>query len=102
MEARSYRDMVITMTSTLFALFCVLQALDVYTTDRALRQGGRELNPLLAKLFEVVGDHLPVLIASKLLITAAVWYYIADPVWLGGLCIFYGLVVFNNFNQIKS
>ncbi len=40
------------MNTGLLILFCVLQAADVYTTLTVLKQGGRELNPLLAKLFE--------------------------------------------------
>ena len=39
------------MNTGLLILFCVLQAADVYTTLTVLKQGGRELNPVLAKLF---------------------------------------------------
>ena len=33
-------------------VFVLLNAADIYTTHTVLKQGGRELNPILAKLFE--------------------------------------------------
>jgi hypothetical protein len=39
------------MNTALLILFCVLQAADAYTTLTVLKQGGRELNPVMAKLF---------------------------------------------------
>ncbi len=39
------------MNTGLLILYVLLQAADVYTTLTVLKQGGRELNPVLAKLF---------------------------------------------------
>jgi hypothetical protein len=39
------------MNTGLLILYVLLQAADVYTTLTVLKQGGRELNPVMAKLF---------------------------------------------------
>lgn len=44
-----------------------LQVADVVTTLRVLDKGGRELNPLLAKLFAKYGP-VPVLLTTKIIL----------------------------------
>jgi len=56
------------MNTGLLILFCVLQAADVYTTLTVLKQGGRELNPVMAKLFTRF-DPLTAMVSVKLVAT---------------------------------
>lgn len=91
-----------------FALLTVLQALDVYTTNRALAIGARELNPVLAWLFARAGV-LPVLITMKLVLLAlvgAVWRWCPEPrltiASLIAACAAYTLVAVHNFQQLET
>lgn len=86
---------------TIFLLiFAVLQALDVWTTVKALKMGCREANPVLAKLFEKAKP-IVVLVPVKLLAMWAVWW--ADTYWLTVLsCAVYLYVVGQNLNVIKK
>lgn len=86
---------------TLFLLiFVVLQALDIWTTLTALKRGYREMNPILARLFEVV-DPFAALVAVKLVGIWALWW--ADMYWLTGLmCAMYVWVINNNLDVIQS
>jgi len=65
------------MNTGLLILFCLLQAADVYTTLTVLKQGGRELNPVLAKLFTRF-DPLAVMVGIKLV---GVWALFASTRW---------------------
>ena len=86
------------MNTGLLILYVLLQAADVYTTLTVLKQGGRELNPVLAKLFAKF-DPLAVMVGIKLVGVWALWY-----VNLWGLtaimCAAYMWVVFNNLDEI--
>lgn len=88
----------------LLALFAILQIADGYTTHRILQQGGSELNPIMAMLFEEFG-HLPVLVLLKAGLVGLSYFYI-DP-WqygellLGLMCVFYSFVVLHNCGQMK-
>jgi len=90
------------MTAQLVFLFiyCVLQVLDIWTTLTALKQGGREMNPVLAKAF-TYADPLAVMVVIKLVGVWALWW--ADMYALTALmCAMYVYVVFNNFDVIQS
>jgi hypothetical protein len=97
----------------LLILFALLQVADIYTTHRILSQGGRELNPVMAWLFEKFG-HLPALVVVKGIVVrlvarymvgvtaVAFGYNIAGDTVLAAFCIIYILIVFHNFNQIRD
>lgn len=86
----------------LFILFTALQLGDIYTTHTILKQGGRELNPVLAYLFGKFG-HMPVLVVSKVIVVALAYLYLLNvPVILGILSALYVYVVFNNYKQIRK
>ena len=90
------------MTAQLAFLFiyCVLQVLDIWTTLTALKQGGREMNPILAKAFEYA-DPLAVMAVIKLAGVWALWW--ADMYILTGLmCAVYLYVVSNNLDVIQG
>lgn len=53
-------------------IFIVLNAIDIWTTLTALKQGGREMNPILAKAFEYA-DPLAVMAVIKLAGVWALW-----------------------------
>ena len=83
------------MNTGLLILFCVLQAADVYTTLTVLKQGGRELNPVLAKLFEKA-DPLAVMVGIKLAGVWALWYVNSWMLTLAA-CVVYAYVVNRNY-----
>lgn len=81
-------------------VFVLLNAADIYTTHTVLKQGGRELNPVLAKLFEQF-DPVVVMVTLKLLAVLALWY--VDVYWITALaCAVYLYVVVNNWYEIKK
>jgi len=79
----------------LLILFCVLQAADVYTTLTVLKQGGRELNPVLSKLFAKF-DPLAVMVGIKLAGVWALWYVNLWWLTLAACCV-YAYVVNQNY-----
>lgn len=83
------------MNTGLLALFCLLQAADVYTTLTVLKQGGRELNPILAKLFTRF-DPLAVMVGIKLAGVWALWYVNSWMLTLAACCV-YAYVVNQNY-----
>ncbi len=83
------------MNTGLLVLFCLLQAADVYTTLTVLKQGGRELNPVLAKLFEKA-DPLAVMVGIKLVGVVALWYVNSWMLTLAA-CVVYAYVVNRNY-----
>ena len=88
------------MNTSLLILFALLQAADVYTTLTVLKQGGRELNPVLAKLFAKF-DPLSVLVITKLLGVWALWW--VNLAWLTfAACLVYAYVVVRNYLEIEK
>lgn len=83
------------MNTGLLILFCVLQAADVYTTLTVLKQGGRELNPVLAKLFAKF-DPLAVMVGIKLAGVWALWWVNSWMLTLAA-CFVYAFVVNQNY-----
>ncbi len=89
------------------ALLILLQLLDIYTTQRILSRGGRELNKPLAWLMGRLGI-LPALLVVKVPVMAAMlWacWDVAEPWGLVGLamcCVTYVGVVWHNFHQMQG
>ena len=89
-----------TAQTAFLLIFAVLQALDVWTTVKALKMGCREVNPILAKFFEKAKP-LVVLVPIKLLAVWAMWW--ADVFWLTALsCAVYLYVVDRNLSVIEK
>ena len=86
------------MNTGLLILFCLLQTADVYTTLTVLKQGGRELNPVLAKLFDKF-DPLAVMVGIKLAGVWALWYVDSWMLTLAA-CVVYAFVVNQNYGVI--
>lgn len=87
--------------SYLIYLFAILQLADIYTTHMILKRGGKELNPVLAKLFDMF-DYRIVLVIVK----AAAIYVVAVvcepyPEIIGLLCLFYAFIVWRNCKVIN-
>ena len=93
------------MNIWLLCIFVVTQIVDGWMTWKILRRGGVELNPVMAKLMDEIGD-VPALAASKL----------AGAAFFGCLCfaypadaqlallmivviVGYGFVIDHNFEQ---
>ena len=84
----------------LLIFFALLQLGDIYTTYRILKNGGRELNPVMAELFKLF-DVLPALLVVKMLVIVLVWW--ADIFYLTmGSCVAYVAVVSNNFRVLNA
>ncbi len=81
-----------------FYILCALQVADIYTTQRILKNGGREINPVMAKLFDKFGV-MPSLIVTKSLLLAAVFY--ADILAIQVLCAIYSCVIIFNLRSLK-
>lgn len=86
-------------TQVVFLLaYIALQAADMWTTVTALKQGHREANPLLAKLFTHFPP-VPVMLAVKIPGVSALWW--ADMALLtAAACAVYLYVVVNNLKVI--
>jgi len=88
------------VNTTLLVFFILLQIGDIYTTLTVLKQGGRELNPVLAKLFAKF-DPLAVMVTLKLLAVWALWYVNSWMLTLAA-CVVYAYVVNRNYWEIKK
>ena len=89
-----------TAQTAFLLIFTVLQALDVWTTVRALKMGCREVNPILAKFFEKA-EPIVVLVPVKLLIVWTMWW--ANVFWITALsCAVYLYVVDRNLSVIEK
>lgn len=79
-----------------------LQALDALLTLKALQLGGREVNPILAWLFDRLGPR-PALLLVKGGVMALIWLNLAAlPAWLlAGLCALYVAVCWHNIQQLR-
>ena len=88
------------MNLVFLAIFIVLQIGDIWSTLTALKLGGREVNPVLAKAFNYA-DPLAVMVAIKLAGVWALWWL--DNYFVTGLlCAVYLWVVDNNLRVIKK
>ena len=88
------------MNLIFLAIFIVLQIGDIWSTLTALKLGGREVNPVLAKLFEKF-DPLATMVAIKLAGVWALWWL--DNYWITGLmCALYLYVVDRNLGVIEK
>jgi len=81
-------------------IFFLLQIADIWTTDRALKLGKREVNPLLNWLFQrfdPVGTMVVIKVAATYLLWVADIYFVT-----AALCALYLWVVLNNYGVIKD
>lgn len=92
------------MTYALFALLILLNIGDWWTTRKVLKQGGRELNPIIRKVIAWLG--IDGMLAFKLVIITGCGWALTEGGSLGlyglvGLCAYYGWIVWHNSRQIK-
>ena len=93
----------------LFAALVLLNVADAVLTVRVLDGGGRELNPIMAKVMGWIGV-VPALVVVKVVALAAfyVGLGVQAPDWVYAphvtavLCGFYGLVVCNNWRLVAG
>ena len=87
------------MNTAFLFIFIALQAADIWSTLTALKLGGREVNPVLAKAFNYA-DPLAVMVVIKLAGVWALWY--VDMYVITGLaCAAYLWVIDNNLRVIQ-
>jgi hypothetical protein len=89
-----------TINVAFLLIFLALQVLDIWTTLKALKLGGREVNPVLAKLFEKF-DPLATMVMVKLAGVWALWY-VDLYVLTGIMCAVYLWVVDRNLAVVKK
>ena len=88
------------MTEVFLALFLLLNAADIYTTDKALNmKGRREANPLLNFLFKKF-PRIPTMIVIKAPGCIGLWY-VDNAILTGLCCIIYVAVVGNNLSNLR-
>jgi hypothetical protein len=88
------------MNTAFLFIFIALQVLDIWTTLKALKLGGREVNPVLAKAFNYA-DPLAVMVVVKLAGVWALWWL--DNYFVTGLlCAVYLWVVDRNLAVVKK
>ena len=92
-----------TFNEILFALLVCLNLFDVYTTVRVLRQGGTEMNPVMAWAMDKVGV-IPGLLIPKIVVLGAMGFYLEElpSMVMFGLCCFYVLLVLHNYEKIQK
>ncbi len=99
------------MLEFLLVVLALLQILDIYTTYNILKLGGRELNPILNKLFDKVGVIPGLIVPKSIYIGILMYYYLVNSTsmqsfgWLVSLTVIvliYIGVVFNNFKVLKG
>ena len=88
------------MNTAFLILFMLLQIADIWTTDKALKLGKREANPLLNWLFQRF-DPVGVMVIMKVAAAWLLWY--ADMYLITmALCALYVWVVVNNWRVIEG
>lgn len=88
------------MNTAFLFIFIALQALDIWTTLKALKLGGREVNPVLAKAFNYA-DPLVVMVVIKLAGIWALWY-VDMYVITGIMCAVYLYIVDRNLAVVQK
>lgn len=86
------------MNEVLLGLYVALQAGDIYTTHAALQRGAREVNPILAKLFERFNP-LAVMVVTKAVTVYLLWSL--NVTWVtAAACAVYVAVVTSNLRVL--
>ena len=81
-------------------IYIALQVVDIWSTDQVLARGGREVNPVLAKLFTRFPP-VPAMIVTKIPAVVLLWW--ADMFLTTILCcLIYLWVVINNLTVLKN
>lgn len=85
-------------------VFSILQLADIWTTNKALSMGGREINPVMRWLMAKLGV-IPALVWMKAVVVFIAYKYIYPHPSLievfGIVTAFYVYVIYNNFKAIK-
>ena len=91
------------MNEFLLAFLILLQYADGYTTYKILGNGGRELNPILAKAFDHFGVLPSLVVIKAMCVGLGVWLYLSQQTEiLAVLCALYVAVVGNNYRQMNK
>jgi hypothetical protein len=74
----------------------ILQGLDYFTTTTILGNGGKELNPVMVKLFDLLGMK-PALVIKGIVVTGLGYYAGSQEILvLGGIvAVYVGIIVHN-------
>jgi hypothetical protein len=91
------------MSLILVTFLCCLVVVDGLMTHEILRRGGRELNPVLRKLFEKIGVVEGLVLSRMMLIMVFIASLNSMPVlgWVT-LNVFYAFVIAHNAKQLMG
>ncbi len=90
-------DLLIPLTIILF----ITQALDYHTTTSILDKGGKELNPVMAKLFSLFGMR-PTLVVKGTAVTALGYWLGTQNIYvLAAITAFYIGIILYNYRSMK-
>jgi hypothetical protein len=91
------------MSLILLSFLCCLVVADGILTHEILRRGGREMNPVLRKLFEKIGVVEGLVLSRAMLIMVFIASLNSMPVlgWVA-LNVFYAFVVAHNAKQLMG
>lgn len=84
----------------LLILLAALQAFDAITTRRVLDQGGREVNPFISRLINVLG-FWPAMGFKGVVLVGACWAGGNVPVVVA-ICVLYAGIITWNWNQSRN
>lgn len=88
------------MNTALLIAMAVLQIADWLTTRKILANGGRELNPIVAKGMKLTSVDA-FLIGKGIAVVALSYWLGTQSVWmLGGLVVFYAMIVAHNLRSL--
>lgn len=91
------------MDILLLILFVAMQVCDWITTTLILRDGGREVNPIMAKLFSALGMHPALALTKAVAIVLALYLTVTGAWWMVGLIdVIYLAVVVHNLRQMTK
>jgi len=85
------------LNEKLLIALIALNVLDAFLTVRILKDGGRELNPIMAKMMDRIGD-VPALLLSKAVMVAIMAYILNSipyQVMLALCGVYVGVVAWN-------
>ena len=92
------------MKYTLFIILIILQGLDIYTTNKALKTKiGREINPVMkyAQKYLNLFWGIPKIIIALGIGIGFLFLGVYGLVGLGLIDLFYAYIVYNNFKVLK-
>lgn len=85
----------------LFVILTLLQVADIHTTNKALKEGNREANPVISWVMDKMGEDKWWTIKIPVVVGIGWLSYMQFTLLLLVLTLFYSWVTWHNYNLIK-